>query len=168
MKKLKWISFVIFCVSLAASLIFWFTQIRKGDRIGPVISMEQQELTVKLDASDEDFLQGVKAVDENDGDVTDSLVVESVSNFLSGGRRLVVYAAVDRHNNVSRASRIVQYVCTFSIVGFGLICEYTSYASPALSKTSVTFFVTPNFTRSGSEQTNAFLNPRFVASVAIS
>lgn len=109
MKKLKWISFVIFCVSLAASLIFWFTQIRKGDRIGPVISMEQQELTVKLDASDEDFLQGVKAVDENDGDVTDSLVVESVSNFLSGGRRLVVYAAVDRHNNVSRASRIVQY-----------------------------------------------------------
>ena len=29
-------------------------------------------------------------------------------------------------------------------------------------------FVTPNFTRSGSEQTNAFLNPRFVTSVAIS
>ena len=51
----------------------------------------------------------VKAVDENDGDVTDSLVVESVSNFLGGGRRLVVYAAVDRHNNVSRANRIVQY-----------------------------------------------------------
>ena len=45
-----------------------------------------------------DFIRekGVKAVDENDGDVTDSLVVESVSNFLGGGRRLVVYAAVDR------------------------------------------------------------------------
>lgn len=66
-------------------------------------------MTVGLNATDEDFLQGVKAVDENDGDVTDSLVVESVSNFLGGGRRLVVYAAVDRHNNVSRANRIVQY-----------------------------------------------------------
>lgn len=109
MKKLKLASFVIFCVSLAASLIFWFTQVRKGDRIGPVITMDQQELTVGLNATDEDFLKGVKAVDENDGDVTDSLVVESVSNFLSGGRRLVVYAAVDRHNNVSRANRIVQY-----------------------------------------------------------
>lgn len=34
MKKLKLVSFVIFCISLAASLIFWFTQVRKGDRIG--------------------------------------------------------------------------------------------------------------------------------------
>ena len=109
MKKLKMTSFVIFCVSLAAGLIFWFTQVRKGDRIGPVITMDQQELTVGLNATDEDFLNGVKAVDENDGDVSDSLVVESVSNFLSGGRRLVVYAAVDRHNNVSRANRIVHY-----------------------------------------------------------
>lgn len=109
MKKLKLASLVIFCVSLAASLIFWFTQIRKGDRIGPVITMDQPELTVGLNATDEDFLQGVKAVDKNDGDVSDSLVVESVSNFLSGGRRLVVYAAVDRHNNVSRANRIVKY-----------------------------------------------------------
>ena len=70
MKKLKLVSFVIFCISLAASLIFWFTQVRKGDRIGPVITMDQQELTVGLNATDEDFLQGVKAVDENDGDVT--------------------------------------------------------------------------------------------------
>ena len=46
MKKLKLVSFVIFCISLAASLIFWFTQVRKGDRIGPVITMDQQELTV--------------------------------------------------------------------------------------------------------------------------
>ena len=65
MKKLKLVSFVIFCISLAASLIFWFTQVRKGDRIGPVITMDQQELTVGLNATDEDFLQGVKAVDEN-------------------------------------------------------------------------------------------------------
>lgn len=109
MKKLKMASFVIFCISLAASLLFWFTQVRKGDRIGPVITMDQQELTVGLNATDKDFLKGVKAVDENDGDVTSSVVVESVSNFLSGGRRLVVLAAVDNHNNVSRVNRIVKY-----------------------------------------------------------
>lgn len=109
MKKLKMASFVIFCISLAASVLFWFTQVRKGDRIGPVITMDQKEVTVGLDATDEDFLKGVKAVDANDGDVSSSLVVESVSNFLSGGRRLVVLAAVDNHNNVSRANRIVKY-----------------------------------------------------------
>lgn len=109
MKKLKTISLVIFFASIAASLIFWFTQVRRGDRIGPVITMDQKELTVSMDAGDSDFLQGVKAIDDKDGDVTDSMVVESVSNFLSGGRRLVVYAAVDSHNNVSRANRIVTY-----------------------------------------------------------
>ncbi len=109
MKEKRWYNEEIkigkFCDILyitGSKFIFWFTQVRKGDRIGPVITMDQQELTVGLNATDEDFLQGVKAVDENDGDVTDSLVVESVSNFLGGGRRLVGYAAVDRHNNVSR------------------------------------------------------------------
>ncbi len=105
MKKLKLVSFVIFCISLAASLIFWFTQVRKGDRIGPVITMDQQELTVGLNATDEDFLQGVKAVDENDGDVTDSLVVESVSNFSKrrwtpSGR---IWQQWTDHNNVSQS-----------------------------------------------------------------
>lgn len=109
MKKLKTISFILLLASLAASLVFWFTQVRKGDRIGPVITMEQSELTVSMDAKDSDFLQGIKAEDDKDGDVTESVVVESVSNFLSGGRRLVVYAAVDSHNNVSRANRIVKY-----------------------------------------------------------
>ena len=54
-EEIKIGKFVIFCISLAASLIFWFTQVRKGDRIGPVITMDQQELTVGLNATDEDF-----------------------------------------------------------------------------------------------------------------
>lgn len=74
-----------------------------------MITIDQKELTVDLNATDKDFLKGVKAIDANDGDVTSSVVVESVSNFLSGGRRLVVLAAVDNHNNVSRANRIVKY-----------------------------------------------------------
>lgn len=109
MKKLRKISFVIFCISLVASLIFWFTQVRKGDRIGPVITMGTDELSVDIDAEEKDFLKDVKAIDNKDGDVSDTLVVENVSNFLGGGKRLVVYAAVDKHNNVGRASRIVKY-----------------------------------------------------------
>ena len=81
MKKLRIICLVIFGVALAASLIFWFTQIRKGDRVGPVITMDKDELNVDLDATDEDFLKGVKAVDDKDGDVTSSLVVEVFPAF---------------------------------------------------------------------------------------
>ena len=42
----------------------------------------------------------------------------------------------------------------------------SEYARPAPSSTSVTFFVTPNFIRSGSEHTRAFLKPLFFASSA--
>ena len=46
--------------------------------------------------------------------------------------------------------------CTFSMVGLGLISENRVYAIPAASNTSVTFLVTPNLIRSGSEATKAF------------
>ena len=46
--------------------------------------------------------------------------------------------------------------CTFSTVGFALISENIAYSIPALSRTSVTFLVTPNLIRSGSEHTKAF------------
>ncbi|MDD4372060.1 MAG: DUF5011 domain-containing protein [Anaerostipes sp.] len=109
MKKLNKICLMIFGCALALSIIFWFTQIRKGDRIGPSIRMNSSEMTVELHASDDEFLKGVRAKDAKDGDVSDTLVVESVSNFLSGGRRIAVIAAVDKHNNVSRANRTIIY-----------------------------------------------------------
>ena len=49
--------------------------------------------------------------------------------------------------------------CTFCMVGLGLMSEYKVYSMPAFSSTSVTFFVTPNFTRSGSDATSTFLKP---------
>ena len=88
MKKLKLVSFVIFCISLAASLIFWFTQVRKGDRIGPVITMDQQELTVGLNATDEDFLQGVKAVDENLGNYRIPEAARALEEFVDDMRMM--------------------------------------------------------------------------------
>ena len=57
---------------------------------------------------------------------------------------------------------------TFSIVGLGLISEYTSYGNPSLSSKSVTLEVTLNLIRSGSEATKAFLKPLFLISATIS
>ena len=56
---------------------------------------------------------------------------------------------------------------TFSIVGFGFMSLYSAYGTLALSRRSVTFFVTPNLIRSGSEKTIGFLSPRFASSVTM-
>ena len=47
----------------------------------------------------------------------------------------------------------------FSIVGFGLISLYSVYGMSFSSRRFVTLAVTPNFTRSGSDATKAFLKP---------
>ena len=62
--------------------------------------------------------KGITAYDEKDGDITDSLVIESVYDFLEKGRRLVSYAAFDRDGHVAKASR--QLI-------------YTDYHSPKIS-----------------------------------
>lgn len=109
MKKLTKIVFCILLASLLLSVAFWFIQINSLDRKGPKIKMDKKTLTVGIKADDEDFLKGVTAIDDKDGDVTDTLVVEKVSNFLEDGKRKVTYAAVDKSTNVTRATRIVKY-----------------------------------------------------------
>lgn len=79
------------------------------DTDGPEITMDQSSITVDVDCTDEELLQGITAADKKDGDVTDSLVVESLSNFIEKGRRLVTVAAFDQDHNVTKAAREVVY-----------------------------------------------------------
>ena len=58
--------------------------------------------------------------------------------------------------------------CTFAMVGFAFTSSNSVYATPAPSRTSVTFFATPNLTRSLSDTTNAFFMPRRASSPASS
>lgn len=79
------------------------------DTDGPEITMDQSSITVDVDCTDEELLQGITAADKKDGDVTDSLVVESLSNFIEKGRRQVTVAAFDQDHNVTKATREVVY-----------------------------------------------------------
>ena len=80
-----------------------------SDTDGPEITMDESSITVDVDCTDEELLQGITAVDKKDGDVTDSLVVESLSNFIEKGRRQVTVAAFDQDHNVTKATREVVY-----------------------------------------------------------
>ena len=71
--------------------------------------MSEAPLQLSVEASHKDLLQGVTAKDQKDGDVTASLVVESVRLADSDGTVTVTYAAFDRAGNVTKATRQVQY-----------------------------------------------------------
>ncbi len=97
---------------LAVSGVFLVTFVAERftvDTTVPVISLEDDVLELSVNAKDKDFLDGVTAFDEKDGDLTDKIIVESVSKFVKPGICKVTYAVCDEDNHVATAVRKVKY-----------------------------------------------------------
>lgn len=76
------------------------------DRTPPVIYMEETEQEYQKGMSDEELLSGITAVDETDGDVTASLVVEKISE-IGNGTVVVTFGAKDASGNVAKGIRVM-------------------------------------------------------------
>lgn len=94
---------IVDAVLLAASAVLYMRQ----DRTAPVISFIDNEVEYEEDMDLFLLLEGVSAQDEKDGDVSDTLLIEKVSNT-SRGDVIVTYAAMDSANNVAKASRVLK------------------------------------------------------------
>lgn len=79
------------------------------DTESPMISFEEGILEVSVRDPEQALLQGVKAIDARDGDVTDSVLVESVYGINAQNIATVTYAAFDQSGNVVKAQRQVCY-----------------------------------------------------------
>lgn len=109
MKKLKVLSTCLLIVSVGLFIAFQMYSKVVKDNTPPVVTCETEELTVSVDATEEDLFEGVTAMDNRSGDVTDTLVIEELSSFTEEGTRVITYAAVDESKNVGRCERILKY-----------------------------------------------------------
>lgn len=81
----------------------------RTDRNPPIIHIAPQPLEISVNAPKGILLQDVTAEDDISGDVTDSIVLESIRLLSRDGKVSVGYAAFDSAGNVSKAQREVQY-----------------------------------------------------------
>lgn len=109
MKKLKWLSLILLVISIAYFAVYNIQAWRTKDDRGPEITMETEEILVSVTDGEEALLEGITAMDAKDGDVTGSVVIESISDFVDANTRYVNYAAFDSDHHVSKASRKVIY-----------------------------------------------------------
>ena len=79
------------------------------DRHPPVVSVPEGTLKVSVSAGEKELLKGVKATDDKSGDVSSTLVVENISPFTEGVKRVITYAAIDESGNVGRNERVMEY-----------------------------------------------------------
>lgn len=132
MRRVRLLLLVFFLVVFS---IFMFTSIREyltSDYQPPVIQASEDVLYLSVnDDTDEALLAGMTAMDNLDGDVTDSLVVALRSKFIGMATRNVSYAAFDKSNNVGTFVRKL---------------VYTDYYSPRFVITEPLRFVSGNST----------------------
>lgn len=100
MKKFLIILLVIVCIGLGAGVIYI-----KGseDNEGPKITFsEDKDTKYTSGMTTEDLLKDVRAQDNKDGDVTDSLTVETMYPKNDGEQVTVIFVAKDKSNNVTK------------------------------------------------------------------
>lgn len=110
MKKKKWLAVAVplgLCCVLC--VVYMAVFVWSADRTPPRITMDSEELSLSVEDGAEALLQGVRAQDDRDGDVTAGIVVESVSPLSGEDTATVTYAAFDSAGNVAKASRMLRY-----------------------------------------------------------
>ena len=111
MKRLN----ILCSIILVATFIFFglynYNLYSNSDKKGPVIKMDNDVIEVSVKDDRSVLLQGIYAIDEKDGDVTDSIGIESITEFIDveNATRQVNYVAFDEDSHVSKASRRLVY-----------------------------------------------------------
>ena len=111
MKRRTWLPLTVLVVTL---LIFGAYRIYARhitDNVAPKITVDETGGMLQVSVLDPEdvLLQGVTAQDARDGDVTPSIIIESVGSINDNAQVVVVYAAFDRAGNVAKTRRTIQY-----------------------------------------------------------
>ncbi len=109
MKKYNWILVLLIIACLSGFYGYRTMEKMRSDTKAPEIILDAQLPEVSVADPKNALLQGITAKDNKDGDVTASLVVESIRLLDSDGRLSVGYAAFDSAGNVAKATREARY-----------------------------------------------------------
>lgn len=118
MKLIRILISVLFVVAVGA----WSVNIILGktvrDHTPPVITSDREVLELSVNDDSSKLLTGLTAMDDRDGDLTDSILIGTHSKFISKGVCDLTYLVFDSSNNVGKFTRRVRY---------------TDYSEPAFS-----------------------------------
>ena len=109
MRKIQLAIILFFIISCVSFGVYYVIDWKNTDHNAPIISVEEDILTVKASASDADLLAGVTAQDVEDGDMTDQIQVASMTPLINGCERTVQYIVFDSADQLATATRKIVY-----------------------------------------------------------
>lgn len=109
MRRLRLLLLIFFLIVFAVFMANNIHEYMTSDYEVPVISAESDVIYLSVEDGDDRLTQGMTAMDNLDGDVTDGIVVVSKSKFIAKSTRNINYAAFDANNNVATYVRKLVY-----------------------------------------------------------
>lgn len=108
-KLLRRLTLVLFVVVSIAFIVFSVIGAVGTDKTMPTIEIATDTIEMSVKDKKERLLEGVKAYDGKDGDITDKVLIESVSKFIEPGVCTVTYAVADSDKHVVKQTRTLKY-----------------------------------------------------------
>lgn len=126
-EKLLILTIMALVIASIAFLSYRMLMKMRSRNEAPMITCASDELRVSVKATSEDLLTGVTAMDAEDGDITSSVMVGSISSFYEKGKCEITYVVFDSGNKSATMKRTLYY---------------TDYHSPRFSLTDDLIFQT--------------------------
>jgi len=107
-KNRNYVFFIIMILIFYGIFLFGETRFQnKGEN--PVITVPNSPLIVSVSANEKKLLSDVSALDNEDGNLTSDIFIESISSFDENQFRTITYAVLDSDDNITRTTRKIQY-----------------------------------------------------------
>ena len=87
-------------------LLFCIVRYMQADRTAPKFLLEATDIIYSPDMDMTELVQGITANDNRDGDVTDRIVIEKITEKKKEQTAVVYYAVSDRSGNVTKISKL--------------------------------------------------------------
>lgn len=109
MKSIRFVTVIVFLIVLMGWMVSTFISSSNKDTIAPVISADADSIVVSVKDGDAGLLRGLHAYDDQDGDLSDSILIGNRSKFIQKGESRVEFLVFDSNNNVGSYFLNVKY-----------------------------------------------------------
>lgn len=109
MKTIERVTIALFVIVLA---VFYGSKIFGAvarDTTPPVITCDSDVVKVSVRDTEQAALKGVTATDDRDGDLTDQIIIQGITQLITDDTAKITYAVFDSSNNMGTYQRTIQY-----------------------------------------------------------
>lgn len=102
---------IVFIGSVTSFCIFLYREFADKDHIAPVIECQEDVIWGSIKDEKESFLQGIRAEDNVDGDITENVFIEKIEKKEQAEENVfdITYVVFDSSNNVGKKTRTLIY-----------------------------------------------------------